>query len=58
MIILLGPTNRPWDLESRKQLPEINLKEVQIHTDVDLNFITEKLNGYLGSDITNVCRLV
>ncbi len=46
------------DLETRKQLLEINLKEVPLDTDVDLNFIAEKLDGYSGSDITSVCRLV
>ena len=45
------------DLYTRKQLLEINLKEVSIDTDVDLNSIAEKLEGYSGSDITSVCRL-
>jgi katanin p60 ATPase-containing subunit A1 len=46
------------DLDTRKQLLEINLKEVPLDTAVDLNLIAEKLEGYSGSDITSVCRLV
>ncbi|CAF4744511.1 unnamed protein product [Rotaria sp. Silwood1] len=44
------------DLDTRKQLLEINLKEVPLDTGVDLNLIAEKLEGYSGSDITSVCR--
>jgi len=44
------------DQDTREQLLEINLKEVPLDTDVDLNFIAEKLDGYSGSDITSVCR--
>ncbi|CAF4682837.1 unnamed protein product, partial [Rotaria magnacalcarata] len=43
-------------METRQQLLEINLKEVQLHGDVDLNGIAQKLDGYSGSDITSVCR--
>jgi katanin p60 ATPase-containing subunit A1 len=46
------------DLETRQQLLEINLKEVPLDTDVELNVIAGKLEGYSGSDITSVCRLV
>jgi len=44
------------DLETRRQLLEINLREVPLHEDVVLNSIAEKLAGYSGSDITSVCR--
>jgi katanin p60 ATPase-containing subunit A1 len=44
------------DVETRKQLLEINLKEVPLDTDVDLSLIAEQLEGYSGSDITSVCR--
>ncbi|CAF3200569.1 unnamed protein product [Rotaria socialis] len=44
------------DMETRQQLLQINLKEVQLHGDVDLNGIAQKLDGYSGSDITSVCR--
>ncbi|CAF4301818.1 unnamed protein product, partial [Rotaria sp. Silwood2] len=75
MIMVLGATNHPWDLddamrrrlekriyiplpdaETRKQLLEINLKEVSLNKDVDLDSIAKKLDGYSGSDITSVCR--
>lgn len=42
--------------EGRRKLLEINLKEVELANDVDLSFIAEKLDGYSGADITNVCR--
>jgi len=32
------------------------LKEVEISSDVDLDGIATKLDGYSGADITNVCR--
>ncbi|CAF1005164.1 unnamed protein product [Adineta ricciae] len=44
------------DIDTRKQLLEINLKEVPLDADVDLQLIAEKLEGYSGSDITSVCR--
>ena len=44
------------DHETRKQLLEINLKEVPVDDDVDLNSIATQLEGYSGSDITSVCR--
>lgn len=42
--------------EGRKKLLEINLREVELASDVDLAGIAEKLDGYSGADITNVCR--
>lgn len=41
----------------RVELLKINLKEVEVADDVDLNLIAEKIEGYSGADITNVCRL-
>lgn len=35
---------------------KINLREVKIDDTVDLEAIAEKLKGYSGADITNVCR--
>ncbi|KAJ8027390.1 Katanin p60 ATPase-containing subunit A1 [Holothuria leucospilota] len=42
--------------EGREALLRINLKEVPLADDVDLKSIAEKLEGYSGADITNVCR--
>lgn len=44
--------------EGRRKLLDINLKEVEMTTDVDLNEVAETLEGYSGADITNVCRYV
>uniref|UniRef100_A0A8C9Y309 Katanin p60 subunit A-like 1 n=1 Tax=Sander lucioperca TaxID=283035 RepID=A0A8C9Y309_SANLU len=40
----------------RVELLKINLREVELADDVDLDFIAEKIEGYSGADITNVCR--
>lgn len=42
----------------RVELLKINLREVEVAPDVDLDLIAEKIEGYSGADITNVCRLV
>uniref|UniRef100_A0A8C6SBH9 Katanin catalytic subunit A1 n=1 Tax=Neogobius melanostomus TaxID=47308 RepID=A0A8C6SBH9_9GOBI len=40
----------------RVELLKINLREVELADDVDLDLIAEKIAGYSGADITNVCR--
>ncbi|XP_068185338.1 katanin p60 ATPase-containing subunit A-like 1 isoform X1 [Antennarius striatus] len=40
----------------RVELLKINLREVEVAADVDLDLIAEKIEGYSGADITNVCR--
>ncbi|XP_064605147.1 LOW QUALITY PROTEIN: katanin p60 ATPase-containing subunit A1-like [Liolophura sinensis] len=40
----------------REELLKINLKEVEIDSSINLTMIAEKLDGYSGADITNVCR--
>lgn len=40
----------------RVELLKINLREVELADDVDLDQIAEKIAGYSGADITNVCR--
>ncbi|XP_059211682.1 katanin p60 ATPase-containing subunit A1 isoform X2 [Centropristis striata] len=40
----------------RVELLRINLKELEVASDVDLDKIAEQLEGYSGADITNVCR--
>ncbi|XP_068609862.1 katanin p60 ATPase-containing subunit A1 [Brachionichthys hirsutus] len=42
--------------EGRVELLRINLKELELASDVDLDKIAEQLEGYSGADITNVCR--
>uniref|UniRef100_H2YHY0 Katanin p60 ATPase-containing subunit A1 n=1 Tax=Ciona savignyi TaxID=51511 RepID=H2YHY0_CIOSA len=42
--------------KDREALLKINLKEVELAEDVNLAMIAEKLEGYSGADITNVCR--
>ncbi|XP_011498638.1 PREDICTED: katanin p60 ATPase-containing subunit A-like 1 [Ceratosolen solmsi marchali] len=40
----------------REALLKINLREVKVDKSVNLSEIAEKLEGYSGADITNVCR--
>jgi len=40
----------------REELLKINLREVKCEDDVDLNELANMMDGYSGSDITNVCR--
>lgn len=42
--------------QGRAELLKINLREVEVASDVDLILIAEKIEGYSGADITNVCR--
>ncbi|KAK2587513.1 hypothetical protein KPH14_003210 [Odynerus spinipes] len=42
--------------EGREALLRINLREVKVDSSVNLADIAEKLEGYSGADITNVCR--
>jgi len=37
---------------------KINLREVKCEEDVNLGELANMMDGYSGSDITNVCRLV
>ncbi|XP_054618290.1 katanin p60 ATPase-containing subunit A1 [Dunckerocampus dactyliophorus] len=42
--------------KGRVELLRINLKELELASDVDLDKIAEQMEGYSGADITNVCR--
>lgn len=42
--------------EGRVALLKINLREVTVNESVDLERIANRLKGYSGADITNVCR--
>lgn len=45
-----------WLAKGREELLKINLRELELADDVDLANIAEKMEGYSGADITNVCR--
>ncbi len=42
--------------EGRLALLRISLREIKLADDVDLEIIAQKLDGYSGADISNVCR--
>ncbi|KAI8849139.1 katanin p60 ATPase-containing subunit A-like 1 [Chytridium lagenaria] len=44
------------DPESCKELLRINLQSIKVAEDVVLDELSEKLDGYSGADITNICR--
>lgn len=44
------------DKEGRLHLLRINLRGITIDDNINLDEIADKLEGYSGSDITNVCR--
>jgi ATPase family AAA domain-containing protein 1 len=44
------------DLETRKEILEVTLAENRLAPDVNLTAIAERLQGYTGSDLKEVCR--
>eukprot|EP00850_Spirogloea_muscicola_P020323 SM000212S06916 [mRNA] locus=s212:136992:139467:- [translate_table: standard] len=44
------------DLVSREELIFINLKGVEVATDVDVHELAVATEGYSGDDLTNICR--
>ncbi|CAM9978531.1 unnamed protein product, partial [Ectocarpus fasciculatus] len=44
------------ELDGRKELFRINMKEVELAGDVDLDELAQKAGGYSGADVANVCR--
>ena len=40
----------------REALLRINLREVATDPELDLKAVADRLDGYSGADITNVCR--
>ncbi|RNA44814.1 katanin p60 ATPase-containing subunit A-like 1 isoform X1 [Brachionus plicatilis] len=44
------------DCAARTELIEVNLKDVKLDNDVNLDELSEKLDGYSGADIAMVCR--
>jgi len=44
------------DLETRREILEVTLAENRIGPDVNLTMVAERLEGYTGSDLKEVCR--
>lgn len=44
------------DLETRREILEVTLSENRLGGDVNLTLIAERLDGYTGSDLKEVCR--
>ena len=44
------------DVEGRRELFRINMKEVEMNEDVNLEELAERSGGYSGADVVNVCR--
>ena len=44
------------DADARAALVRINVKGVDVADDVEVDTIAEKMEGYSGDDITNICR--
>ncbi|KAI9349271.1 P-loop containing nucleoside triphosphate hydrolase protein [Zopfochytrium polystomum] len=44
------------EAESRKELLRINLQSIKVSDEVDLETLSQKMDGYSGADITNICR--
>lgn len=44
------------DLETRREILEVTLAENRLDSDVNLTAIAERLEGYTGSDLKEVCR--
>ncbi len=44
------------DLDTRREILEVTLAENRLHPSVNLTAIAERLDGYTGSDIKEVCR--
>ena len=44
------------DAEARNALVNINVRGVEVASDVDFDALARRTEGYSGDDITNVCR--
>ncbi|MBI4563927.1 MAG: ATP-binding protein [Planctomycetes bacterium] len=46
------------DAAARKRILEMNLKDMPLESSVDLDRLTERLDGYSGADVAYLCRKV
>ena len=44
------------DLETRRRILEINLRDRPLASDADLDMLAGELEGHSGADIANICR--
>jgi|TARA_B110000977_G_scaffold118608_1_gene153034 katanin p60 ATPase-containing subunit A1 len=44
------------DADARAALVHINVRNVEVSLDVDVENLAQRMDGYSGDDITNVCR--
>ncbi|KAJ3204896.1 Katanin p60 ATPase-containing subunit A1 [Entophlyctis luteolus] len=44
------------DAESRRELLKINLQSIRVEDSLDMDALADKMDGYSGADITNICR--
>merc|ERR1719356_1223010 len=44
------------DLDTRREILEVTLSENRLGKDVNLTVVAERLDGYTGSDLKEVCR--
>lgn len=44
------------DLETRLSLLKQSLSEVKVNDDIRMEELAQRMEGYSGADITNVCR--
>ncbi|KAL4101746.1 hypothetical protein PRIC1_005821 [Phytophthora ramorum] len=44
------------EAEARRALFELNLRRIDVGSDVNLDALVEETEGYSGDDITNVCE--
>lgn len=46
------------DVQARRKILEMNLRDVPLESDVELSALAERLEGYSGADIAYLCRKV
>ncbi|KAJ3283920.1 Katanin p60 ATPase-containing subunit A1 [Borealophlyctis nickersoniae] len=70
IVMVLAATNFPWQidealrrrlekriyLETRRELLKLNLASIKVADDVNLEELANRIDGYSGADITNICR--